>query len=188
MILQIFRKKGKEPAYHTSNKVQSTNEKTNQSNVTKEKPKKKDSSVKEVDKTTTFILENEIAKLKVLIPLIELMKNNNYKSQVSKILNVGPLSDMVNVKYDQLELIFGPAIEGQIDDSEVSPFYISLRLHEYVLNNAMFDSGASHNLMRKAIMGKLGLDITCKYHDLYSFDSRRVKCIGLIKDLVVTLD
>jgi len=52
----------------------------------------------------------------------------------------------------------------------------------------MFYSGASHNLMPKAIMEKLGLDITRKYHDLYSFDSSRVKCIGLIKDLVVGLD
>lgn len=68
------------------------------------------------------------------------------------------------------------------------PFYISLRLHEYVLHNAMFDSEASHNLMPKAIMEKLGLDITRKYHDLYSFDSGRVRCIGLVKDLVVSLD
>jgi len=51
----------------------------------------------------------------------------------------------------------------------------------------MFDSGASHNLMPKAITEKLGLDITRKYHDIYSFDSGRVKCIGLIKDVVVTL-
>ena len=55
-------------------------------------------------------------------------------------------------------------------------------------HNAMFDSGASHNLMPKAIMDKLGLDITRKYHDLYSLDSSRVRCIGLIKDLVVSLD
>lgn len=52
----------------------------------------------------------------------------------------------------------------------------------------MFDSGASHNLMPKSIMKKLGLDITMKYYDLYSFDSSRVRCIGLIKDLVVSLD
>ena len=52
----------------------------------------------------------------------------------------------------------------------------------------MLDSGASHNLMPKAVMEKLGLDVTRKYHDLYSFDSSRVHCIGLIKDLVVSLD
>ena len=52
----------------------------------------------------------------------------------------------------------------------------------------MLGSGASHNLMPKAIMEILGLDITRNYHDLYSFDSRRVKCLGLIKDLVVSLE
>ena len=36
-------------------------------------------------------------------------------------------------------------------------------------------------------MGNLGLVITKPYKDLYSFDSRKVKCIGLIKDLVVSL-
>ena len=51
----------------------------------------------------------------------------------------------------------------------------------------MFDSGASNNLMPKTIMECLGLDITRPYKDLYSFDSREVKCLGLIKDLVVSL-
>jgi hypothetical protein len=49
------------------------------------------------------------------------------------------------------------------------------------------DSGASHNLMPKTVMDELGLEITKTYHDLYSFDYRKVKCLGLIKDLVVTL-
>ena len=128
------------------------NKKNNQQSATKEKVEKKDFPVKKVDKVTAFSLENEIAKLKVSIPLIELIKNNNYKHQVSKILHIDPLFDMVNVEDDHPELIFGPALEGQSEDSEVPPFYISLRLHEYVLHNAMFDSGASHNLMPKAIM------------------------------------
>ena len=51
----------------------------------------------------------------------------------------------------------------------------------------MFDTGASHNLMPKEIMDALGLDITRQYKDLYSFDSRRVKCLGLIKDLFISL-
>jgi len=41
--------------------------------------------------------------------------------------------------------------------------------------------------MPKAIMDELGLDITKPYHDLFSFDSRKVKCLGLIKDLTITL-
>jgi hypothetical protein len=51
----------------------------------------------------------------------------------------------------------------------------------------MLDSGTSHNLMPKVIMDELGLDVTRPYKDLFSFDSRKVKCLGLIKDLVVSL-
>jgi hypothetical protein len=36
-------------------------------------------------------------------------------------------------------------------------------------------------------MEKLGLQITRPYHDLYSFDVRKVKCLGMIKDMVVHL-
>jgi hypothetical protein len=49
------------------------------------------------------------------------------------------------------------------------------------------DSRASHNVMPKVVMDELGLDITKPYQDLYSFDSKKVKCLGVIKDLVVTL-
>lgn len=51
----------------------------------------------------------------------------------------------------------------------------------------MHDSGASHNLMPKVVMERLGLEITHPYKYLYSFDSSRVKCLGLIKDLCVNL-
>jgi len=149
---------------------------------------KKEIPVKEVEKIPAFNLENDISKLKLSIPLTEIMKNNSYRGQVSKMLNFDLMFDMVDVEDDQPEIIFGPASNGESPDSDVPPFYINLRLHDFVLHNAMFDSGASHNLMPKAIMDKLGLDITRQYHDLYSFDSSRVRCIGLIKDLVVSLD
>jgi len=55
------------------------------------------------------------------------------------------------------------------------------------LHNAMLDSGASHNLMPKVVMDELGLDITRPYKYLFSFNSRKVKCLGLIKDLVMSL-
>jgi hypothetical protein len=49
------------------------------------------------------------------------------------------------------------------------------------------DSGASHNVMPKVFMEELGLEITKPYQELYSFDSEKVKCLGLIKYLVVYL-
>lgn len=61
-----IQKKGKEPADLSSSKVPSTNnianEKNNQQSATKEQVEKKDLSVKEVEKVSSFNLENEIAK------------------------------------------------------------------------------------------------------------------------------
>ena len=65
---------------------------------------------------------------------------------------------------------------------------MSLNVHDMVLHNAMLDSGASHNLIPKGAVESLGLEITRPYKDLYSFDSKRVKCLGLIKYMVVSLN
>ena len=62
-----------------------------------------------------------------------------------------------------------------------------MTIHEQMLHNFMLDSRSSHNLIPKAIMESLGLNITRPYHDLFAFDSRAVQCLGLIKDLVVKI-
>jgi hypothetical protein len=49
------------------------------------------------------------------------------------------------------------------------------------------DLGPSHNLMPKSFMDELGLEVTKTYHNLYSFNSRKVKCLRVIMDLVVSL-
>jgi hypothetical protein len=81
--------------------------------------------------------------------------------------------------------MFGLHIENTKDF--VAPFYITLTMHDHLLHNCMLDSEASHNLMPKIIMEKLGLEITRHYQDLYLFDSRKVKCLSMIKDLVVNI-
>ena len=52
----------------------------------------------------------------------------------------------------------------------------------------MYDSGASHNLMPRRIMDELGLEVTRPYKDIISFDSNKFKFLGLIKDLVISLN
>ena len=98
-------------------------------------------------------------------------------------------SDILNLQDDYPSVLFGLRAEekGHDDDGEVPPFFISLNIHEMTLHNNMLDSRASHNLMPKAIMENLGLDITRPYKYLYSFDSKKAKLLGLIKDLVVRL-
>jgi hypothetical protein len=147
-----------------------------------------------------FSLEAELAKIKIPVPLTELISRGGYRSQVLKALAIEPgigtqaltigsvtHSDTVNLADDRPELLFGPAVDGRDDTGDVAPFYISLNIHDLILHNAMLDSGASHNLMPKAVMEKLGLEVTRPYKDLHSFDSSKVKCIGLIKDLCITL-
>jgi hypothetical protein len=94
-------------------------------------------------------------------------------------------TDSVNLQDEKPTIILGPLVEDRDDSSP--PLYTSLNSHDKVLHNCLMDSGASHNLMPKTVMHELGLEITKTYHDLYSFDSRKVKCLGFIKDLVVTL-
>jgi ribonuclease HI len=150
--------------------------------------------------STTFSLEGELAKLKIHIPLTDLMSKNAYRSQVikalsmepeigTKALNIGSGThlDTVNLIDNQPELLFGPEVDGQTDNGVVLPFYISLNVHDKILHNTMLNSGASHNLMSKVVMEKLGLDVTRPYKDLHSFDSSKAKCIGLIKYLCITL-
>jgi hypothetical protein len=91
----------------------------------------------------------------------------------------------INIEYENPTIIIGPCIEDRSDASP--PFYISLNIHEKILHNCLMDSGASHNVMPKVVMDELGLDITKTYLSLHSFDSRKVKCLGVIKDMVVTL-
>jgi hypothetical protein len=138
---------------------------------------------------TTFSLESELAKLKILIPMSELMNKNAYISQVIKALNIEPGLgiDTVKIVDDKTKFLFGHKVEGKAEGGFVPPFYISLNIHDKTLHNAMLYSGASHNIIPKVLMEKLGLDMTIPYKDLHSFDSRKVKCIGMIKYLCITL-
>jgi hypothetical protein len=84
-------------------------------------------------------------------------------------------------------ILFGMHVEETNDTKDVPMFYVGLKVHGMTMHKAMLDFGASHNLMPKVIMDELVLDITRPYKDLFSFDSIKVKCLGLIKDPVVSL-
>ena len=81
---------------------------------------------------TPFSLEGELAKIKIPIPLSELMNKNFYRSQVIKALTIEPdisiepdiimkaltigsknHSDTIKITDDQPELLFGPEVDGQ---------------------------------------------------------------------------
>ena len=92
------------------------------------------------------------------------------------------ISDTVNLQEEKPVVTFGPHVEEV--DPFVPPFYISLLLHDFTLHNCMLDSGVSHNLMPLSVMKELNFQITKRYRDPYSFDSKRVKCVGDRKSVV----
>jgi len=128
-----------------------------------------------------------MAKIKIYVPFNELIRKGEYQEQIIKMLKMGGTPDTLNVQDDHPAVHFGLCIEETSDTEDVPPFYVSLKVHDMTLHNTMLYSDMSHNLMTKVIMDELGLDITRPYKDLFSFDLRKVKCLGLIKDLVVSL-
>jgi hypothetical protein len=145
--------------------------------------------IREIPKpTSSFNFEHEIQKIRIPVPLTELIKHGEFKKRFSDLLKSeasSPSTDFINLQDERPAVVLGPMVEDRDDSSP--PFYTSLNIHDKVLHNCLMDSGASHNLMPKAVMEELGLEVTRAYHDLYSFDSRRVQCLGVIKDLVVSL-
>ena len=95
------------------------------------------------------------------------------------------INDTVNLQEDKPVVVFGAHVEEV--DSSTPPFYISLLIHDFLFHNYMLDSGASHNLMPLSVMKQLSLQVTKPYRVLYSFDSNKVKCLGVIKDMMVSL-
>jgi hypothetical protein len=145
--------------------------------------------IKEPEKNvSSFSLEHEIKKIKIYVPLLELMKTEPFRKIVLKYLQypaqVASL-DTINLEDENPAITIAPHIEDRTDTSP--PLYISLNVHDKILHNYLMDYGASHNVMPKVVMEELGLDITKPYHDLYYFDSKKVKCLGVMKDVVVTL-
>jgi ribonuclease HI len=145
--------------------------------------------IREIPKpASSFNFEHEIQKIRIPVPLSELIKHGEFKKCFSELLQSEASclpTDSINLQDEKPAVVLGPMVEDRDDSSP--PFYTSLNIHDKVLHNCLMDSGASHNLMPKIVMEELGLEVTRAYHDLYSFDSRRVQCLGVIKDLVVSL-
>ena len=127
--------------------------------------------------------------MKISIPFNNLLRNKEYIDKITGMVRSqgGFQPDILEVANDVPTIVFGLKLEN-LDEEEAPPFYLSLNVHDMIVHNAMIDSGASHNLMPKGVVEIFGLEVTRPYKDLYSFDSKKVKCLGLIKDMVVTLE
>ena len=112
---------------------------------------------------TSFILEAKISKIKIFVPLIELLKTSEYHSIIATILHppleIYSILHSLNVRNDRPTILFGPDVDEPWNE-EVPHFYVILNIHNSILHNSMLDSGASHNLMSRRIMYELRLEVT----------------------------
>jgi len=76
--------------------------------------------VKEIPKPpSSFNFEHEIQKIRIHVPLSEMVKHEDFKKSLSKLLQSEPSyypTDSINLQDEKPTVILGPMVEG-IDDS-----------------------------------------------------------------------
>jgi hypothetical protein len=78
---------------------------------------RKETVTKEVGKTSSsFNFESEMAKIKIYVPFNELIKNNEYRNQIIKMLNMEKTSNTLNIQDDHPTILFGPRVEENSDN------------------------------------------------------------------------
>jgi hypothetical protein len=111
--------------------------------------------------------------------VVEMCKIPFVRREVPKALKiqdeVGDPPVILNTMYDRGKGEYNP------------PFYLSLGINGFCLNNCMMDSKASSNVMSLKVMKQLGLTPTHPHGNIYDIDSRKVKVYGLIQDIEVYL-
>jgi hypothetical protein len=91
---------------------------------------------------SSFSFENEIQQIKIHVPFLELVKNEDFKRCLSKMMQIEPSSypiDSFNLQDEKPDVILGPLVEDRYDSSP--PFYTSLNIHDKVFHNCLMDSG-----------------------------------------------
>jgi hypothetical protein len=93
--------------------------------------------------TSPFSFEHEVQKIRIPVPLSDLVKHEDFRRSLSKLLMLEPTIHpivSVNLQDENLVVMLGPLVED-IDDSS-HPFYTSLNIHDKVLHNFLMDSGS----------------------------------------------
>ena len=118
---------------------------SNQKQIVKEK-RDEVVSLEEVNKAIGgFNLEHELNKFKILVPLIELIKNKVYREASFKTFKnaLSPIpSDEINLQDEKPTITVGSKNFDQPDDNSKYPpsFYVTLSVHEQLVHNCLLDS------------------------------------------------
>ena len=98
----------------------------------------------------------ELERVNIPIPLSKLSKNPSYKNKISKWIqnsSVDVEGDVISLQDEKPSVVFGPS--SDMIDETVLPFYVTLKVHDFLLYNCMLDPISSHNLMPKVNMDQL---------------------------------
>jgi len=103
-------------------------------------------------KSFDFSLENEIAKIKILVRLKDLIRMPIHREAIDRFLGA---KDMIN-HVDECPQIFLGINKAM---NNPTPFCCSLIVNGLILRNCMLDSEASNNIMTLEVMHELRLQI-----------------------------
>jgi len=87
------------------------------------------------------------------MPLAEMVKSELFRKPILEALELESKQasiDSINLQDDEPAIVLSPMIEPA--DNSSPSFYVSLTIHDKTLHNFLLDTGASHNLMPKAVM------------------------------------
>jgi hypothetical protein len=125
-----------------------------------------------------YNLVDELAKLKITLPFMEVVKIPQQRENILNILddtNSRIEAAQMNSRKQQIVSPVRPR-------GKVPPFYITIENHDFTLHNCLVDSGATNNIM--PVMEALGMECMRYYETskiIYAIDSRKFPAYGEIK-------
>jgi ribonuclease HI len=125
---------------------------------------------------------------KIWVPVSEIAKIPSQRDKLLKAIQ-GPQVKYFSTEDSEVDYHDAPIYLQSLDadNKDHQPFFITLLVNGYKLNNCMLDSGASACVMTKRVMEQLNLRVSRPYYNICAMDSKKIEVHGLIKDLQVHL-
>jgi hypothetical protein len=143
----------------------------------------------EIPSGMAYNVVNDLTKLQITLPFLEVVKIPQQKENTLKVLGN---EDKHNTRVDAVVMDSQQQCVGPLTRTrgKIPPFFISLETHKLILHNCMVNSGATNNTMSLLVMEVVGLECTEYYEageSIHASDSRKVPTYGEIKDFCVSI-
>lgn len=118
---------------------------------------------KELEKLIKYVQEGNPQLKPSSLPLVNL-ETSQYNKEVKTMELFATSTSKISI--DE------PVEPSHMLDQKPEPFYVSLFINGYKLNNCIIDLGASDNIMPSIVAKALGLPLTKTFGKCYSMDSK----------------